>query len=335
MVKHIILFLKITVPLALIAWLLSTIDSAQWQELNDRPKHWGLLTLALLLEFLAVCLTFVRWYLLVRSLEITFSLADAFRLSFLGYLLNFVSAGSVGGDLFKAFFIAREQPRRRTEAVATVIVDRLVGLYALLVVASVAILLATVETPSPAYLAIRQVTLTATFLGGVVVILFMIPGFTECRIAKSLTTLPHVGDSCERVITSVRMYRNRRIRMAGIFGLSMSVHALAAVSIYLVAQSLFGEIPSLADHLVIVPLSMAASALPLTPAGLGSLEFAMDELYRLIAISPAQAVSGVMIALVYRLGSIGIAAVGVVYYWSCRAKVAEVLEAAQVAPAIE
>ncbi len=60
--------------------------------------------------FCAVSLTFVRWYLLVRALGLHFRLLDAFRLGFLGYLFNFVSVGSVGGDLFKAIFIAREQP---------------------------------------------------------------------------------------------------------------------------------------------------------------------------------------------------------------------------------
>ena len=65
-------------------------------------------------------------------LHLPFRLRDAFRLGFLAFLLNFVSVGAVGGDLFKAFFIARDQPGRRTEAVATVVVDRLVGFYALL-----------------------------------------------------------------------------------------------------------------------------------------------------------------------------------------------------------
>ena len=79
-------------------------------------------------------MTFVRWYLLVRALQLQFRLVDAFRLGFLGYLFNFVVVGSVGGDLFKAIFIAREQPGRRAEAVATVLVDRIVGVYALVLV---------------------------------------------------------------------------------------------------------------------------------------------------------------------------------------------------------
>ena len=61
---------------------------------------------------------------------------------------------SVGLDqsAFKAVFIAREQHGKRAEAVATVVIDRLIGLYVLFVVASVAALwtgMATTDVCSP------------------------------------------------------------------------------------------------------------------------------------------------------------------------------------------
>ena len=55
-------------------------------------------------------------------------------------LLNFVSLGAVGGDLFKAILAARKCHARRAEAVATVIIDRLIGLYIIFVMATVAML---------------------------------------------------------------------------------------------------------------------------------------------------------------------------------------------------
>ena len=69
----------------------------------------------------------VRWRMLVRAAGMSFSYKDAFRLGFLGFLLNFVSVGAVGGDLFKAVFIAREQPGRRIAAIVSVALDRLLG----------------------------------------------------------------------------------------------------------------------------------------------------------------------------------------------------------------
>lgn len=314
------------IPLAIIAWLLSSIDPIQWRELSSRPKHWGLISLAFAIELFAVCLTFVRWYLLVNAIGISFSLPQAFRLSFLSYLLNFVSAGSVGGDLFKAFFIAREQPGRKTEAVATIVVDRLIGLYAVLVLASAAILLTRVETSSPAYQAITQLTLWATALGGIGISFMLMPGFASGPITRRLGSLPRIGEPFRRLVFSVRIYRDRWPLMTGIFVMSVAIHAIASAALYLVARSLFGTSPSLGDHFVIVPLSMAAGALPLTPSGLGSFEFAMDELYQLVPTTVHEHVSGILVALVYRLVTIAIAGVGIVYYWTSRRNVQEVLQ---------
>ncbi|MGE0759459.1 MAG: lysylphosphatidylglycerol synthase transmembrane domain-containing protein [Pirellulaceae bacterium] len=319
--KYLIHILKVAIPSAIICWLVASIDAEQWHDLTRRHIDWSLLSAAFLLEFFALCLTFVRWYWLVRVLGISFSLADAFRLSFLGYLFNFVSVGSVGGDLFKAFFIAREQPGRRTEAVASVVVDRVVGMYALMLVASGAILLGGLPSDSPVLTALCRVTLLATLIVGAVLVAAMIPALTEGRVVGFLTSLRKIGPILERLVVSLRAYRSQKLAMTGILSMSMLVHGILTLAVFLIAKAVFGNCPPLIDHLVIVPMSMVAGALPFTPSGLGSFEFAMDELFRLVSPQSEALVSGVLIALVYRLVTIAIAAVGVVYYWACPVKV--------------
>ncbi len=317
MTKSLVKLLKFAVPIAVIGWLLTTIDPAQVAELRNRPKQWGLLAAGCGLAFGAVSLSFVRWYLLVRVAALNLTIRDAFRLSFIGYLANFISAGNVGGDVFKAVFVAREQPQRRAAAVATVLVDRMIGLYALLLVASLTLLVGNVTSMTAALWTISQLTYGATALGGIGVMLVLIPGFTNGRCTRWISLLPKVGPLSERMIAAVRMYRDRRGVMAAILVLSMLVHALLAISIYLLASGLFGAAPSLVDHLIIVPLSCVAGAVPLTPAGLGSFEIAMDELYRIVPAAGSGLVSGVLIALAYRLATIFIAAIGVVFFWTC------------------
>src|SRR6056297_152996 len=132
---------KFVTPVVIIVWLLSRIEDPQWASLSSQPKNYPLLVLAFLVALSAITLTFVRWTILVRCQGIPLGMVEAFRLSSIGFLLNFVSAGSVGGDLFKAIFLARRSPGRRVEAVASVFVDRSLGLYGLLliVVAAMAI----------------------------------------------------------------------------------------------------------------------------------------------------------------------------------------------------
>jgi uncharacterized protein (TIRG00374 family) len=72
---------------------------------------------------------------------------------------------------------------------------------------------------------------------------------------------------------------------------------------------------------------MAAGALPLTPAGLGTFEVAMSTLYDLVQVESND--DGVIVALVYRVVTIVIAVIGIVVYWFARREVTEVLEEAE------
>ena len=56
--------------------------------------------------------------------------------------------------------------------------------------------------------------------------------------------------------------------------MSVGVHGLLTLSVYLIARSLYPSVPTLAEHFIIVPIGMLASALPLTPAGIGVFEAA-------------------------------------------------------------
>ena len=61
---------------------------------------------------------------------------DAMRIGFIGYLFNLAPMGIVGGDLLKAWMLAREKPGNRAKALASVVVDRIIGLYVLFLVAA-------------------------------------------------------------------------------------------------------------------------------------------------------------------------------------------------------
>ncbi len=322
---------KLIIPIVIFAWLLQSLDREQLSALRARDIHWPLMGAAFVLVFLSISLTFVRWYYLVRALEIPFRLRDAFRLGFLGYFCNFVSVGSVGGDLFKAFFIAREQPGRRTLAVASVLVDRIMGVYALVIVTAVAILLGGIPRPTLELQAIETTIYGAAIVGTLGLVVMFLPGFTSGPLAEMVCGWPKIGGLMSRIIEAVRCYRRQGFRLAALGLLSMSVHILLAISVYFIADALYDLPPTLVEHIVIVNLSGAVGALPFTPAGLGTYELAMATLYQIV---PRQAVaSGIIVAFTYRLLTIAIAGVGVVVYWMSRREMAQVQAALEAAEA--
>lgn len=320
--------MRLLLPLGILAWLIWDLRARHPDQLADlfsRPKDWRYLAAAAVTLLLAISLSFVRWYLLVAALGIPFRLRDAFRLGFLGYLFNFVSLGGVGGDLFKAYFVAREQKGRRTEAVATVVLDRIVGLYALVLLTALVLCdPATHTAPSVRFLGYTvHLAVAASAIG---LLFVFLPESVGRQIGPRLARLPVIGLTMERVVAALQLYRHRKTTLAAILAVSLTVHGLIAGSTYLTAKGIFDRCPSMREHLVITPLANIANGLPLSPGGLGTLELAMDSLYDHVPVDGSGAGKGFIVAVGYRLEMMLVAAVGVICYWNARRTVQEVLD---------
>ena len=278
----------------------------------------------------------MRWFFLVRALNLPFRLRDACRLGFLGYLFNFVAPGAVGGDLFKAVFIAREQPGRRAAAISSVIVDRLVGLYALFIVASCAFLFT--DVGRQAREGQFEITCYAiwglTIAGGLFSLLFMVPALTDGAVAKKIEAIPKIGPLIAQFHDAVRLYRARQGVLWLTLLLSLGVHSLTSTAFYSVATSLPGQAPILASHFIIAPLSVLVGILPVMMNGLGVVESAMKFLYAHVpsGLDPALHVTeglGLLVSLTNRVMMILTASIGGAFYLVRRREVAVLIHDAE------
>jgi len=323
-----ILAAKVLVAVALLAFLVYRVRQEEsFAELLERPKDWRLLGAALLVGLTSIVITFVRWMLLVRALDIPFSLHDGLRLGFIGFLFNFVSVGGVGGDLVKAVFIARERPGRRTEAVATVLIDRLVGLYALFLVASGAILFGNLGADGPTEVqVVKNTTLVLTAFGALVIFVLLIPGVTSPKVVAQVSRQPAVGPILGKVVGALRVYRANYGVIAVALLMGIAVHTLASVCVWLIARGLAPTAPTLAEHLLIVPLAALVNAIPFAPSGLGQFEAAMAFLYR--HLSGSTFGLALVVAIGFRLVTMIVALGGVYYFIRGRREVTELMHEA-------
>ncbi|MCX5633857.1 MAG: lysylphosphatidylglycerol synthase transmembrane domain-containing protein [Phycisphaerae bacterium] len=76
-----------------------------------------------------------RWWLLLRTQSIIISFSAVVRLYFLGLFYSNFMPGSVGGDLIRAWYVT-QHTNKRFEAALSVLVDRIIGLFSILLVAS-------------------------------------------------------------------------------------------------------------------------------------------------------------------------------------------------------
>jgi len=334
--NYLITAAKYAVSIGIVYWLITSVNRdnpTAFTDLRDQPKNWLLLITGTSICLGAVMLTIYRWYLLVRALDLPFRVRDAFRLGFLGFLLNFISVGSVGGDLFKAVFIAREHPGRRAQAVATVVVDRLIGLYALFLVASGGILISGILLNTEIdgrIVKASWATLAITLAGAVVFGLMAIPGFSQGRVAQQLERVPKIGSTIQSLIEAAGMYRKRPAVLAIAMFLSIIVHALFTVCIFLIACGLPGAHPTFLEHFIVVPMSVLTGTLPLPGGGLGAFEVVMKFYYQNISASGGvSGGQGLIVALGYRVATIVVAIVGLCYYLVSRKDVSRVMHQAE------
>lgn len=329
--------LKWGVPLAILGYLSVKIyKDDSFPKFWNSPKQWDLLAAALGLTLTAVTLTIVRWHWLIRALGLPFRLREALRLGFLGYLLNFISFGAVGGDLFKAVFVARDLHGHRAEAVATVVVDRLIGLFGVFLLATGSILAsgAWVTESSETMRMIYRATFTCTAAGGfAAAALMLLPDSLWHRIERWLARIPRIGPICERLIAAVRRFRSKVWVMALALGVTVFAQWLFAVAFYLVSAGLIENHPSLTAHMIIVPLATIVNVIPLPLNGLGAVEAAYEFLYRNVP----QAIGGVgvggvgaLVSLAYRIVMLVVAFVGVCYYLASRREVAAVMHEVEI-----
>ena len=89
----------------------------------------------------AFLISFYRWMLFVRAIGLPFGFLDAVRIGFIGLFFNLFAFGVIGSDALRAFYVTRQVRHRVTEAIASVFLDRFIGLLTMCGIASLAFLI--------------------------------------------------------------------------------------------------------------------------------------------------------------------------------------------------
>jgi uncharacterized membrane protein YbhN (UPF0104 family) len=249
---------------------------AAWQ--HGPPKLWstlatinpGALALSGLLMGLTILLGIARWRVVLRVQGFDLPWGRAAEISFVAHFFNSFLLGSTGGDLMKAFYAARETHHKKTEAVVTVFVDRLIGLWAMLLFAGAMML------PNLTLLFLHAklrslALLTLAMLGacsGLVAVAFwggVSRGWSGAR--AWLRRLPK-GEWLERSLDSCRQFGHEPFFLSRTLVISMLLNAICVFQVWVIGSGLGLNIPPRVLFLI-VPVIICISALPITPSGLG------------------------------------------------------------------
>jgi uncharacterized protein (TIRG00374 family) len=290
---------------------------------HRQPVHIGFLALAFALHACALLITFFRWYLLVRALDLPLRIRDAMRFGLIGTFFNAFLPGAVGGDLIKGAVLARGQ-NRRTAAFATAIMDRGIALWALVwfvaILGSFFWLAGLFVGPSAGIAAVVVAIAVAIVVvsSGIWLLLGLLPDWRAERFAGRLKKLRVVGHAAAEFWRAVWIYRKRPNCVACIMLLSFISHAGFVLAFYCGAYALWsqeqGPMPTLRQFFLIVPMGLVLQAFVPTPGGAGGGEWFFGALYVLFGAAEANGVLGSLIRrlLEWTLGLVGY----LVYLWT-------------------
>ncbi len=234
-------------------------------------------------------LTSMRWHVLLRALGIRMSQARTFTINMVGAFYSAFMPGTTGGDVVKAYYAAKHTPMR-TRAVISVLVDRAIGLYALVIIGGVT---AAYQWDIPDC---RQVAIIAGALLGMTLlglIVFYIPVLRKYSgLNYVLKRLP-MQVQVRKAVEAMEVYGRQPLMLAWAFGLAFPVHAASIFSATLAGKALGLPLSEL-YYWAVVPVIALVGAIPISPQGAGVMEFFAVQLTRRQGVTVSQAFALVM-----------------------------------------
>jgi glycosyltransferase 2 family protein len=266
--RYVLLAVKLSVSIALLLLLFSRIDVGQlWATARLASLPWLLVALGIF-AFNVLAATW-RWHLLLRAQHVPMR-RRALLASYLtaNFFNNFLPS-NIGGDFVRIADTAR-QAGSKTLATTVILVDRVLGLMALVLVAALGA--TAVGRLHPAAAApIWPVWLWAGFLLGAAAsapAVFAPDGFG--RLLRPLTVFhpEWVGTRIETLTGALARFRDQPSALARCFGGALLVQVTMVVFYFAVADALHLDV-SFSDLAVVVPISFVIQMLPVSLNGFG------------------------------------------------------------------
>jgi len=286
--------LKLAVTAALYVAVVYKIDLATiWARLQTAHLEW--VALGVVAYAGGQLLSAWRWWLLLRPVNLAVPYLRMVAFYFIGMFFNIFLPTIVGGDAVKAILLARETgaPARAT---MSVFMERNVGLFALLTIATAAAFVA----PPVDVRGFNLLQLTLFVLAGFIaanIVLANKPAYRLVDYLVAMTPLSRIRSRAASLYDAIVPYRDARWRGVVLAATAQSFlfQGVVILVVFLNANALGLSVP-VAALAVFVPLISLAGMLPISVNGLGIREALYLLLFGRIGVPADAAVS---MALLY------------------------------------
>ncbi len=293
---------KALVAAGLFAWLIKSgrLDFSVLFSTPLSPFH----GLGMLVLFVAMVLQAWRWWWLLKVQRIDLSFPRTLGLVWIGRFLAMALPGVVGGDLVMGYYVTREAPSAKTAGLSTVVLDRTIGFYSSFLLGLAAVV----------WMVCSGEGMTGPVLQMGAMIVFCVFGATLAFSALWVESLRSrvLGVVPERlraplgsVLTAYRAHGRSLL-----FCLALSlIVGVISMGVYRIAGHAIGTPLGWKQVFMVCPLVFVATALPISPSGIGVGEAAASILFAQFGVE-----TGATIMLIVRLWFFALRLPGALFY---------------------
>lgn len=250
-----------------------------------------------------------RWLVLLRPFTTAEGphLPAVMRIFFVSTFVGTFLPASVGGDAVRAYALARHDVAGPA-ALASVVMDRVLGVVSILVMAIVGLVLARELAWDP----VVMTALALTTAGCVAAAAVVFSDRAEAIAQRLFARLPWqaVRRTADRLLAAMQAYAHRRGDLGNVLVGSLGVQVLRILQAYLLGVSM-GLGQPLSVYFAFIPLILLVILLPVTVNGLGTSQAAFVWFFGHVGV--ASPVAFALSILFVALGVIGNLPGGVLY----------------------
>ena len=289
--------LKFALAGAVAVYLIRRGDIA-WEPLRESIRQWQYSVPAFILLAMTPLWQFWRWQCLLRASGVRLPHREVFSYLMFSKFINMAFPGYLSGDILRGFFVSRRAAKNTegqqegkeyqaggtSEVVTSILFDRLAGIYPLFALCMIG-LIGTLRHPMQprimtpvGLLAAAGLLVPAVF----VVIASRVPELPRWLLRWSAAL--HLQNILASLHSAIHRFARNGKLLGKIIGISFLNQSFVLLSFVLFGFALETHVP-VTSYLMLVPIGLMVTAIPISPAGLGVGQIAFLGLFHTVGAS--------------------------------------------------
>jgi glycosyltransferase 2 family protein len=306
--KVLLTFVRVGIGIGLLVYLAKS-GIVDLRALSKLLTAWPITLGAVALLLFDVLLMASRLSWLFRPQGLHLSLRMALQLTLVGFFFTTFLPGAAGGDIAKLFYATRENSGRKTVVITVVILDRVIGLFSMLLLP----LLFAPMFPKliQSVFVLRYLLVTAAFLAVCLLAVFLVCLRNQSIInllGRNVFGFSKWRSLAIRALETIKIYRRSPGTLVAALGASMLAN-LSLIGVTALGMLVVNPSGLAMKMCLVIPMGYIANSLPLTPGGLGVGETAFNALFDITGLR-----GGAEALLCWRIWSAFVGILGLIFY---------------------